>query len=61
MKTLSDTDKHFLQRSNVMNNQDTFQKIPVRKKPKTHNKNIWKQNRKIQRKLKQKQQEKFYG
>lgn len=44
-----------------MNNQDTFQKIPVKKKPKTYNKNIWKLNRKIQRKLKQKQQEKFYG
>ena len=44
-----------------MNNQDTFQKIPVRKKPKAHNKNMWKLNRKIQRKLKQKQQEKFYG
>ena len=38
-----------------MNNQDTFQKIPVRKKPNT------KLNRKMQRKLKQQHQEKFYG
>ena len=42
-----------------MNNQDTFQKIPVRKKPNTKNKNMWKFNRKMQRKLKQQQQEKF--
>ena len=35
-----------------MNNQDTFQKIPVRKKPNTNNKNLWKYNRKLQRKLK---------
>ena len=42
-----------------MNNQDTFQKISVRKKPNT--KNMWKLNRKMQRKLKQQQQEKFYA
>ena len=44
-----------------MNNQDSFQKIPVRKKPNTSNKNLWKYNRKLQRKLKLKQQEKFYA
>ncbi len=44
-----------------MNNQDTFQKIPVRKKPNTSNKNLWKYNRKLQRQLKLKQQEKFYA
>ena len=44
-----------------MRNQDTFQKIPVRKKPNTSNKNLWKYNRKLQRKLKLKQQEKFYA
>ena len=45
----------------VMHNQDTFQKIPVRKKPNTKNKNMWKLNRKMQRKIKQQHQERFYA
>ena len=44
-----------------MNNLDTFQKIPVRKKPNTKNKNMWKLNRKMQRKIKQQHQERFYA
>jgi len=44
-----------------MNSQYTFQKIPVRKKPNTKNKNMWKFNRKMQRKIKQQHQERFYA
>ena len=45
-----------------MNNLDTFQKIPVRKKPNIKNKKniMLKLNRKLQRKLKLQQQEMFF-
>ena len=61
MKTLSDIDKHFLQRSNAMRNIDNFQKIPVKKKPKNEFKNGWKLNRKLQRKSKRVMQDKVYA
>ena len=44
-----------------MNNQDNFQKIPVKKNIKVTNRKVWQFNRKIERKIKQKQQEKFYA
>ena len=62
MKTLSDIDKHFLQRSNGMRNMDNFQKIPVKKKPKNMGKKYeWHFTRKLQRKTKRVIQERVYA